>query len=141
MILSFRAWIYVADKSGGFTNHLADLEDVGSHHTDESPAQVNLAAQAATTQIPPKKTQEEENFDLIKRYWTDPESTVQPQVDNSVLLDGIDRVTIKLAECVSLAQSTLDACGTPHVKKSSITKPQSHHSDDIFTHIDRIDNT
>ena len=77
-ILSFEIWICIADGSGGFTSHLADPENAGSHHTDVDLAQDNLAAQAATTQNPPKNTQEEENFDLIKRYWTDPEITSHP---------------------------------------------------------------
>ena len=67
-ILSFGAWTYIADGSGGFTSHLADPENAGSHHTDVDLAQDNLATQAATTQNPPENTQEEENFDLIKRY-------------------------------------------------------------------------
>ena len=64
-----------------------------------------------------------------------------PKNNNSDLLDGIDRVTNKLAECVNLVQSTLDERGLPRVQNPTITKSQSHHSDDIFTHIDRIDNT
>ena len=92
-------------------------------------------------QNPLENTEEEENFDLIKRYWTDPESTAQTWVDNSDLLDRIDRVTNKLANCVNLAQSTLDECGVPCVKSSTITKSCSYQSDDIFTHLDRIDNT
>ena len=55
----------------------------------------------------PEDPQEAQNFDLIKRYWTDPESPTQLRVDNSDLLDGIDRVMNKLSECVNIAQSTL----------------------------------
>ena len=56
MILSFGAWICIADGAGSFTSHLDDPKDVGSHHTDEDLAQDNPAAQAATTQNPPEDT-------------------------------------------------------------------------------------
>ena len=39
-ILSFGSWIYIADGSGGFTSHIADPKDAGSHHADEDLAQI-----------------------------------------------------------------------------------------------------
>jgi len=131
MTLSFGACTYIADGSGGFTSHLADPEDAELSHTEENCAQDNSAAQAAIMQNPPENIQEKENFDLIKRYWTDPESNVQTRVDNSNLLDGIDRMTNKLAECVNLAQSSLDKHGVPRISDPTITKPKNHHSSDI----------
>ena len=56
MILSFGAWICIADGAGSFTSHLVDPKDVWSHHADEDLAQDNPAAQAATTQNPPEDT-------------------------------------------------------------------------------------
>ena len=50
-------------------------------------------------------------------------------------------MTNKLDECVNLTQSTLDECGVPRVKSPTTTKSCGHLSDDIFTHLDRIDNT
>ena len=39
-ILSFEIWICIADGSGGFTSHIADPKDAGSHHADEDLAQI-----------------------------------------------------------------------------------------------------
>ena len=47
--LTFGSWTYVADGSGGFTNHLANQEEMESSSTNQIPLPNNLAAQAATT--------------------------------------------------------------------------------------------
>jgi len=88
---TFGSWTCIADGSGGFTNHLADQESVESNSTDQLLSN-NSASQAAITKNPPEDPQEEKTFDLIKRYWTDPEAVSHPRVDNSDLLDGIDHV-------------------------------------------------
>ena len=105
--LSFGAWTFVEDGSGGFTSHLSDEESTKPPRHDDGPTQNNLSAQADSMPNLHEDPQEAQNFDLIKRYWTDPESPTQLRVDNSDLLDGIDRVMNKLSECVNIAQSTL----------------------------------
>ena len=65
-ILTFGSWTYIADGSGGFTNHLADQESMESNSTDQLPPN-NSAAPEANTENPLKDLQKEENFDLIKR--------------------------------------------------------------------------
>jgi hypothetical protein len=67
---------------------------VESNSTNQLPSN-NSAAQAAITKNPPEDPLEKETFDLIKRYWTDPEAASHPRVDNSDLLDGIDYVSEK----------------------------------------------
>ena len=47
--LTFGSWTCVADGSGGFTNHLANQEEMESSSTNQIPLPNNLAAQAATT--------------------------------------------------------------------------------------------
>ena len=112
-ILSFGSWIHIADGSGGFTSHLVNPENIEPSLADEALTPINLATQVANMENAPVDSQEEENFDLIKRYWTDPEATSHPRVDNSNLLNGIDRAMEKLAECLNLAQTTLDEYGVP----------------------------
>ena len=59
------------------------------------------------------------------------------RVDNSELLNRIDRVSGSITDCINLAESTL------RKKKSSIshekTSPQPKHTGDIFSGLDRID--
>ena len=73
-----------------------------------SPAAPGLIA--ANSKNPPEDPREEQNFDLIKRYWTDPEIASDPRVDedDSDLHDGIDHVFEKIAQCINLAQTTLE---------------------------------
>ena len=127
---TFGSWTCIADGSGCFTNHLDDHQVVESVPTNQHLLN-NSTALEAGVENPPEDPQEEKNFDQIKRYWADPESTVQTRVDNSDLLDGIDRMTNKLAECVNLAQSSLDKHGVPRISDPTITKPKNHHSSDI----------
>ena len=64
-----------------------------------------------------------------------------PRVDNSDLLNRIDHVSAKLAECINLTQTTLDEYGVPYVKNRPATKLHNPQSDDIFAHLDRVDST
>ena len=64
-----------------------------------------------------------------------------PRVDNSDLLDRIDQVSAKLAECINLAQTTLDEYGVPYFKNRPVTRSHNPQSDDIFAHLDRVDST
>ena len=140
-ILSFGSWIYVADGSGGFASHLVDPESIEPSLNNEALVPNNSATQVANTENTPEESQGEENFDLIKRYWTDPEAMPHPRVDNSDLLDGIDHVSAELAECINLAQTTLDEYGVPYFKNRPVTRSHNPQSDDIFAHLDRVDNT
>ena len=106
-ILTFGSWTYIADGSGGFTKHLEDHESVESNSTDHLPSN-NSTAAMTNTENPPEETREDENFDLIKRYWIDTEATSQPRVDNPDLLKEIDHVSEKIAQCIDLAQATLE---------------------------------
>ena len=60
-----------------------------------------------------------------------------PRVDNSELLDGIDRVSNSLLDCINLAESTL------RKKKSGIkhkeVNPQLQQMGGIFSGLDRTD--
>ena len=92
--LTFMSWTCVADGSGCFTNHLDDHQVVESIPTNQHLLN-NSTALEAGVENPPEDPQEGETFDLIKRYWTDPEEMTHPRVDNSDLLNGIDHVSKK----------------------------------------------
>ena len=96
MTFAFGTWTYFVDGSGGFTNHLANQDSVESNPTYQLPSN-NSAAPVASAKNPPEDSREEENFDLIKRYWTAPEAMSHPRVDKLDLLDGIDHVSKKIA--------------------------------------------
>ena len=85
-------------------------------------------------------TKPEENGTLpitIENYLKDLLAILRPRVDNSELLDGIDRVSVSIADCISLAESSL------RKKKSNAepekTSPQSDRLGDIFSGLDCID--
>ena len=67
-ILSFGSWIYIADRSGGFTSHLVNPENVESSLDNEALIPNNSVTQVANTENTPEESQGEENFDLIKRF-------------------------------------------------------------------------
>ena len=76
--LTFGSWTCIADRLGGFTNNLNDQRSVEPNSTYHHPLN-NAAASATGVEDPPEDIQEEENFDLINRYWTDPEKTSSSQ--------------------------------------------------------------
>ena len=62
----------------------------------------------------------------------------RPRVDNYELLDGINRVSSNITDCINLAEPSL------RKRKSSIkhkkTSPRSQRTGDIFSGLDHIDN-
>jgi hypothetical protein len=73
----------------------------------------------------------------IENYLKDLMAIPRPQVDNSELLDGIDRVSDSITDCINLVESAL------RKKKSRInqekTSPQIECTGDIFLGLDHID--
>ena len=63
---------------------------------------------------PPEDSREEENFDLIKRYQTDPDAPPSSQDYNMDLAASVDQFSKNTAKCVNLAQTTLECSGTRH---------------------------
>ena len=58
-----------ADVSGSFIKQLDNHESVEYNSADQPPSD-NSVVPAADTDNPLEDSLEEENFDLIKRYWT-----------------------------------------------------------------------
>ena len=73
----------------------------------------------------------------IENYLKDLMAIPRPRVDNSELLDGIDRVSDSITDWINIVESYL------RKRKSSIkhekTSPQPKHTGDIFSGLDRID--
>ena len=73
----------------------------------------------------------------IKNYLKDLMAIPRSRVDNSELLDGIDRISNSITDCINLAESTLRKrkLGIKHKE----TSRQSQKTGDIFSGLDRID--
>jgi len=99
---NFGSWTCVADGLGGFINHLDNHQDVGSVSTNQNLPD-NSAALAAGAENPPKDPQEKENFDLIKRYWTNPDAPPSPQDYNLDPVAAGDQFSEKIDKCITLA--------------------------------------
>ena len=109
-----------------------------SNSTYQPPSN-NPAASTASTENPPEDFREEENFDLIKRYWTDPEAASSPQDYNPDPLEAVGRVSKKIVQCINLVQTTLKQSGVPYVKSSTAAKTPYPQSEDVTAHLDRVD--
>ena len=66
--LSFGDWFFVANGSGGFTSNLTGEQDTETPCNGDATAQDNSPAPVDATQDLPEDPQEDENFDLIKKY-------------------------------------------------------------------------
>ena len=107
---TFGSWTCIADRLGGFTNHLNDQRSVEPNSTYHHPLN-NAAASATGVEDPPEDIQEEENFDLINRYWTDPEEAASSQDLNPDPSAAVDQFSEKIAKCINLAQAILECSG------------------------------
>ena len=74
---------------------------------------------------------------MIENYLKDLMAIPRPRVDNFDLLDGIDRVSHSISDCINLTETSL------RKRKSSIKcekfSPESERTSDIFSGLDRID--
>ena len=74
---------------------------------------------------------------MIENYLKNLMAIPRTQVDNSELLNDIDRVFSSLSDCINLVETSLNK------RKSSIkcekNSPQLGHTGDIFSGLDRID--
>ena len=70
--LTFGSWSCMADGSGGFTNRLDDQRPEESDSPNQQLPQ-QLDSSSCRSAGFPEDFQKEENFDLINRYWADPD--------------------------------------------------------------------
>jgi hypothetical protein len=77
--------------------------------------------------------------ETLGKYLTYLKSIKRPKIDNSELLDGVDRVSRSREGCIKLAESTLDSSKTQ--QNPEALKPPQERSGDILSGVDRVDST
>ena len=74
---------------------------------------------------------------MIEKYLKDLMAIPRQKMDNSDLLNGIDRVSRNISDCINLAESTLRKRKI-HIEPEK-PSPRSDRSGDIFSGFDQID--
>jgi len=87
---------------------------------------------------PPKDTQDEENFDLINRYWTNPKEAPSSQDYNPHPFAAVHQFSEKIAKCINLAQATLEHSGVPYIMSPTARHHQPKH---VVGYLDRVDDS
>jgi len=129
--LVFGSWECTTDGSGGFSSHLV-MPNSSKPKTALQPADVYKIAELDGKQAPPELSSDSpenmstptrilelaesdtnsdpENLQFSKtlgKYLTYLKSIERPEINNSELLDGVDRVSRSIEECIKLAESAL----------------------------------
>ena len=107
----------MADGSGGFTNRLDDQRPEESDSPNQQLPQ-QLDSSSCRSAGFPEDFQKEENFDLINRYWADPDVPLTSYGYNLNPAAAEDQLCDKIAECINLARETPKCRGTSHVTAS-----------------------
>ena len=74
---------------------------------------------------------------MVENYLKDLMAIPRQKVDNSDLLDGVDRVSHNIVDCIDLAESSL--CKKKIRAEPEKPSPRSDRSGDIFSGLDQID--
>ena len=77
--------------------------------------------------------------ETLGKYVTYLKSIKRPKINNSELVDGVDRVSRSIEGCIKLAESALGQTKTDQNPENS--NPQHDQMGDIFSGLDRIDST
>ena len=75
--------------------------------------------------------------ETLGKYLTYLKSIKHPKIDNSELLDGIDRVSRSIEGCIKLAESALGSSKTQ--QNPEALNPPQERSGDILSGVDRVD--
>ena len=129
--LVFGSWACTVDGSGGFSSHLvtpnlpktkttSQLDEIRETvDLDENGVLLELSSDNAENMSPPTRTlgsaefgansdSEKSHFsEALGKYVTYLKSIKCPKINNSELLDGVDRVLQSIEGCIKLAESTL----------------------------------
>ena len=158
--LVFSSWACTADGSGGFCSHLimpnshkqkaTQLADI--HETvdlDEKRALLELSSDATENVPTPTRILGSVEFDTssdsekphfsetLGKYVTDLKTIKRPKINNSELLDGVDRVLRSIEGYIKLAESALGP-SKPQQNPEALNPPQER-SGDILSGMDRVD--
>ena len=159
--LVFGSWACTADGSGGFSSHLVMPNSPKPKKTFQS-ADVCEFAELDRKQAPPKLSSDiPENVstptqilklaesdtksdpkkphfsETLRKYLTCLKTIKRPRINNSELLDGVNRVSRSIKGCIKLAESTLGS-STSRQNPEALNLPKER-SGDILSGIDRVD--
>ena len=73
----------------------------------------------------------------LEKYLTYLKSIKRPKINNSELLDGVDRVSRSIEGCIKLAESALGSSKTQ--QNPEALNPPQERSGDILSGMDRVD--
>jgi len=159
--LVFGSWACMADGSGGFSSHLvtpnspkpktiSQLADIHeSADLDEQRVLPELDSDNPENVSTPTRTLGSVEFDTnsdsekphfsetLGKYLTGLKSLKRPKINNSELLDGVDRVSQSIKGCIKLAETALSS-STSQRNNEALNPPQKR-SGDILSGIDRVD--
>ena len=129
--LVFGSWACMADGSGGFSSHLvtpnspkpkttfqsADICEFAELDGKQAPPELssdileNVSTPTQILELVESDTNSDpENLqfsETLGKYLTYLKSIKRPKIDNSELLDGVDRVSRSIKGCIKLAESAL----------------------------------
>ena len=159
--LVFGSWACTADGSGGFSSHLvtpnspklkttpqpadicenSDLDgkrallELGSDNAENvsTPTRVLELAESDTNSDPEKSHFSE----TLGKYLTCLKTIKCPSINNSELLDGVNRVSRSIEGCIKLAESTLGS-STSRQNPEALNPPKER-SVDILSGVDQVD--
>jgi len=156
--LVFGSWAYMADGSGGFSSHLvtpnspkqkttSQLVDIReTADLDKKGVLLELGSDNAENVSTPPQTLKSLEFDTnsdsekphfsetLGKYVTNLKSIKCPKINNSELLDGVDRVSRSIKGCIKLAESALGSSKSQ--QNPEALNPPQEQSGDILSRID-----
>ena len=100
-----------------------------------TPARIRELAKSDTNSDP-------ENLqfsETLRKYLTHLKPVKRPKIDNSELLDGVDRVSRSIEGCIKHAESALGPSKTQ--QNPEALNPPHERSGDILSGVDRVDST
>ena len=159
--LIFGSWACTADGSGGFSSHLvtpnspkpkivyqvADIRD--SADFDKKRVLPELDSDNPGDVLTPTRTLSSVEFDTnsdsekphfsktLGKYLTHLKTIKRPKINNSELLDGVDRVSQSIEGCIKLAETALGSSTSQ--QNPEVLNPPQKRSGDILSGIDRVD--
>ena len=134
--LVFGSWACMADGSGGFSSHLVtpnllELKTISQSAEIYNIAELNekQAPLELSSDIPENVSTPTQIYELVEsdansdpknhhfsetlgKYLTYLKSIKRPKIDNSELLDGVDRVSRSIEGCIKLAETALGSSKT-----------------------------
>ena len=160
--LVFGSWACTVDGSGGFSSHLVtpnspelkttkSVEICKIAELNEKQAPLELSSEIPENVSTPtrilKLAESDTNSDpkkphfseTLEKYLTCLKTIKHPRINNSELLNGVDRVSRSIEGCIKLAESVLGSSKSQ--QNPEALNPPQERSGDILSGVDRVDST